>query len=276
MFLNSSTSAQSSNSFRVNYFREAQHQAYELLQNGKGSEPLTQHVDEKIVSATDARTVKMPQGIEAMGFTLKPQDYQISNIHDDTAVEQELYSQVIESVKTETNASEVFIFDHTIRAAADAESNESMRAPVKTVHNDYSDTSGKERFAKELEKHGLSTDDYSKFHLVNVWIPLVEVVKDTPLLFADPKSIIEGQLQHLKVRYPDRVGEVEAYSYSENNQWYFFSEMTNKEQLMFKVYDSNEQSLTRRVPHVAAQFTDAETAKVSRTSIELRSLVLFK
>ncbi len=276
MFLNSSTSAQLSHSFQVNYVHKAQHQAYELLQSGKGSEALTQHVDEKTVSATDARSLKTPQNIEDKGFTLSAQNYQVSDVYDDMAVEQELYRQVIESVKSETNASDVFIFDHTIRAAADANSNEMMRAPVKTVHNDYSDSSAKDRFVKELEKRGLSTDDFTQYQLINVWIPLVDVVKDTPILFADPKSISEGQLQHLKVRYPDRIGEIEAYSYAKGNRWYFYSDMTNKEQLMFKVYDSNHDSLSRRVPHVAAQFSNAQTTKASRTSIELRSLVLFK
>ena len=74
---------------------------------------------------------------------------QISKIYDD---------EVASLIKSELEASRVIVFDHTFRTVNEKVSSEkNTRAPVKAVHNDYTDRSARQRVQDLLSKNDADT-----------------------------------------------------------------------------------------------------------------------
>lgn len=82
-----------------------------------------------------------PRGIRAgAGANLR------HGFYDTVAVKQVYYPEVIRLLKRATGASEVDIFDHTLRIEDEAKRRAlGTRSPVSFVHNDYTERSGPER-----------------------------------------------------------------------------------------------------------------------------------
>ena len=76
---------------------------------------------------------------------------------------------------------------------------------------------------------------------------------------------------------PIPPGTIDGCSFVLNPQhkWYYFSNMTIDEAIIFKLYDSAKEGHAWRVPHVSFEnkaFKDA----IPRESVELRTLVCWK
>jgi hypothetical protein len=69
------------------------------------------------------------------------------------------------------------------------------------------------------------------------------------------------------------ASEADLFTYSEEQRWYYFSDMTEKEILVFKLFDS-EHYEGRRCPHCA--FANKREDAKPRESVEIRSVVYFK
>ena len=70
------------------------------------------------------------------------------------------------------------------------------------------------------------------------------------------------------------VSEADLFPYSEDQKWYFFSDMTKDEIMAFTLYDSAKGE-KERCPHTA--FFDSTTKDAKpRESVEIRSVVYFK
>ena len=177
-----------------------------------------------------------------------------------------------------TGASEVFIFDHTIRrqstdkravdAAAQAQA--LLRGPVQRVHIDQSYKAGPERV-----KHHRPNDAErllkGRYQIINVWRPIKTIRKD-PLGIADATSVPDDDLLPVQLIYPDRVGETFTVRPNAAHRWYYLREQTPGEVILIKCFDSKLDGRARRVPHSA--FVDQSTeAESPRESIEVRALV---
>jgi hypothetical protein len=88
----------------------------------------------------------------------------------------------------------------------------------------------------------------------------------------DISTVQPTDFQRLKLIYPDRIGELAAITYNPNHKWFYQSEMTPGEGLLFKVYDSTFEQGMFGVPHSAVDVLNDE-AKKPRTSLEIRAIV---
>ena len=61
---------------------------------------------------------------------------------------------------------------------------------------------------------------------------------------------------------------------NDNNRWYYISQMTPEEALVFKQYDSKTDGRARQVPHSA--FQCAEDFGPPRQSVEVRALLFWE
>jgi hypothetical protein len=85
-----------------------------------------------------------------MGFQLSVHPTGVTNFYDEQEVTGKYYSEIKSLIKRETGASEVIIFDHTIRST-DANSMYNLgqnvaASAVRIVHCDYTQVSAPRRF----------------------------------------------------------------------------------------------------------------------------------
>ena len=175
-----------------------------------------------------------------------------------------------------TGASQVFIFDHTIRRQPNDQRTLSpkdasvLRGPVQRVHIDQSYKAGRERVSHHLP------DDAERllkgrFQIINVWRPIKTIRKD-PLGVADATSVPDEDLIPVPLIYPDRAGETCTVRPNDNHRWHYLREQTPGEVMLIKCFDSKVDGRARRVPHSA--FVNPSTENESpRESIEVRTLV---
>lgn len=164
-------------------------------------------------------------------------------------------------------AHKVTIFDHTIRRS----SPNAPRAPVTRVHVDQTARSTEWRVrlhdpdeAEELLK--------GRYRIINVWRPLNGPVQAHPLGFASADTVRDEDLIPVEHRYPHRTGETAAVQYHPDQQFFYWSGMTNDERLFLKCFDSKD-GVGQRVPHTAFEDSRTPEGARGRESIEVRALV---
>lgn len=201
-------------------------------------------------------------GVEFCYFPSKVNDFL-----DSFAQSQVYEDELTRLVKNTLNAKEVVVFDHTIRAS-DENSN---RKPVKNVHSDYSQAGAQQRLIDLLGEDKAAQWNKQHFAFVNVWRPLEYKVAESPLGFIDSSSVKESDWEVIGLKYPDRQGEILGLTFSEQHKWFYLSEMTPEEVVLFNVYDNHGLAT---VAHSALEVATKKNVK-PRKSIESRLLIRY-
>ena len=150
-----------------------------------------------------------------------------------------------------------------------------MRAPVRTVHNDYTAKSGAQRTRDLLGAVDGNAALAKRVAVINVWRPIEGPVESAPLALADARSVAPEDLAPLDLVYHDRVGEIYNATYSPAHRWYHVPQMTAEEALLIKGYDSKDDGRARFTLHTAFDDPSAPENARPRKSIEVRTLALF-
>ena len=232
---------------------------------------------EREVEIRDVRPLAETLSLEQEGFQLLSAPTRLKDFDDEEAIRTQYYDEAIELLKTQTGATRVVVFDHTIRRripGAVERAKGVPRQPVPRVHNDYTVKSGPQRVrdllgdeAEELLK--------KRFAVINVWRPIRGPVLDAPLAITDASTIAEGDLVATDLVYPDRTGEIYYVKFNPDHKWFYAPAMRNDEVLLIKCYDSINDGRARFVPHSAFVDPTTPAGAPPRESIELRTLVFF-
>ena len=227
------------------------------------------------VSIQNGRLVRHELDLDNQGFILVDHISSVSNFYDETAVSDTYYNECITLVKQLTGVEKVAIFDHTIRIEDTAKRNtdETYRAPVRSVHNDYTDWSAPKRVKEILPK--IEAEDCLKrrYIMVNVWRPIMEPVLTWPLVLCDAKSMRPEDMIAADHIYPNRRGETFRTAYSDGQQWYYFPKMKMKEVVILKCFDSEKDGRARHSAHGAADLAgEPPSDYIPRESIEVRTI----
>ncbi len=84
--------------------------------------------------------------LDREGFELWNETVSVHDFYDSDTVEREYYPQLSDFVKRATGAREALVFDHTIRIEGGSRQDSTvMRAPVRVVHDDYTENSAIKR-----------------------------------------------------------------------------------------------------------------------------------
>lgn len=146
--------------------------------------------------------------------------------------------------------------------------------PTRFVHADFSDRSA-EVFAAAVAPFAIGG---RRWAIYNLWRVLTPPPQSMPLALCDASSIREADEIESTVimAYPDRESvatQTTLYRPAEHHRWYYFSDMTPDELLVFKSHDS-DRARARRVPHSA--FVDERCREGGqRVSVETRVLGVF-
>jgi hypothetical protein len=103
--------------------------------------------------------------------------------------------------------------------------------------------------------------------------PIAGPVRDMPLAVCDSTTVSPTDLVASDLIFPDRRGETYQVRFSPVHRWYWLPEMTPKEALLLKVYDSARDGTARFSPHTAFADPGAPPDAPPRRSIELRALL---
>ena len=76
----------------------------------------------------------------------------------------------------------------------------------------------------------------------------------------------------IELIYPDRKGQILGVIENVNHEWFYFSNMTPQEAIIFNIYDNNGRP---HLAHSALDILGEKDAGVTRKSIETRTLVRY-
>jgi len=247
--------------------------------NAPGGPRITTHTgqyQEHTVTIHNARLNRDDFSLEREGFVLVNHETQVKNFYDEEEVLSVYYPEIDRLVKEMTGASKVVIFDHTLRAADEATREEKqVGAPVRRVHNDYTEWSGPQRVRDLLPADEAAERLRHRFAVVQVWRPIRNPVESAPLAIADARSLAAKNLIATERRYPDRVGEIYHITFDPDHQWFYFPHMQRNEALVFKTYDSAKDGRARWTGHAAFDDPTSPPNAQDRESIEVRTLAFF-
>ncbi|KAH9815251.1 hypothetical protein DFH28DRAFT_969139 [Melampsora americana] len=188
-------------------------------------------------------------------------------------------------VKKITNADAVYAFNSRIRdktLLSDVVNGDS-RAPVPSVHSDFSPEGAKEAVEKAIARRGLMTkeaeefkalaeDENSRVVIIHLWRPL-QVVKRDPLALCDWRSVdIEHDPHAYRPRGPGQCACMQ-WRFNPKNKWYYLSQQKPEEVALFVQYDSAAKG-HMTLPHASVEDSTAE-ASAARKSVEVRVIAVF-
>lgn len=232
--------------------------------------------DPQLVEIIDGRLPEYRFALDKNGFELIRHDTAMQSFLDPEEIKAVYYPEIETLVKAHTGASQVVIFDHTVRSGDDEVREEhKVRELVKRVHNDYTDWSGPERVrnlfpadeAQELLKR--------RFAIIQIWRPIRETLIANHLAMCDAQTLQPEDLVATERRFPDRVGETYQVIFNPDHKWYYFPKMERHEAIIFKVYDSEKSGNSRFVAHTSFDDPTSPPDAPPRESIEMRCLAFF-
>jgi len=191
-------------------------------------------------------------------------------------VKQSYYSEVATLVKKETGATDVFVFDHTVRR----DIKDSNRHPAYHVHNDYTFETGERRAISVLGEATMARFAGKRMIQVNVWRSIAGEVEKDPLALMDATTLDEQDLVKAHISFNDmntneqHQGEIFAVKQNSNQRWYYYPAMNAQEAILIKGFDSDK-SRSRFAMHSAFPLAQQGAHHQPRQSIETRTYAFF-
>ena len=220
------------------------------------------------VEVLDLRDQSRIPEFDTEGIEFIHQPSGIENFQAGTDWEPAYNAELEQLLKAEIGAAEVVVFDHTVRI----DDPNAPRRPARNVHNDYNRAGAEQRLidivgdARAIDFHAAG------FGFVNVWRPIEHTIQSSPLGFIRPASMNEKDWMDIGLIYPDRFGQILGVAANPKHEWFFMSEMTPDEAVIFNIYDSTGRP---HLAHSALDLSGEEAVTVPRKSIESRTLVRY-
>ena len=197
-------------------------------------------------------------------------------LHRRSGAEARLRPEVEELIKKHSGASDVVVFDHTIRVSDEkAQQVAGARPPVKGVHNDYTEKSAPRRLREIVGDEEAERRMKKRWAIIQVWRPIRGTVMIDPLGICDGRSIPQKGFILVQRRYKYRTGEVYHIAHNPAHVWFWFPRMTRDEALVFKVFDTDTNKPTRFTAQSAFDDPDTPPDAPPRESIETRTFAFW-
>jgi hypothetical protein len=234
--------------------------------------------EERSVALHDGRRLRGQLSLDEHGFVLTDHRSAVKDFFDEGQLRSVGYPEVDALVRQVTGASTVLIFDHTYRVEDLAKRKAlNLRAPVSSVHNDYTEWSAPKRVRDLVPPEEAEQRLQRRYMFINVWRPLVGPVESTPLVLCDagtlePRDVIAAD----HIYDGGRRGETYRIAYNAQQKWYYFPRMEPDEVVLIKCFDSRTNVRARFSGHGAARLTTPPPPGAPpRESIEVRTIAFF-
>jgi hypothetical protein len=230
----------------------------------------------KEVAINDGRPLRDTFKLDTHGFAFVDHFTKVKAFTDEAERKRVYDVEAAELIKKHSGASEVLVFDHTIRTgdeAARAATN--ARPPVRGVHNDYTENSAPRRLRDILGDEEAEKRFAKRYAIIQIWRPIRGNVFADPLAISDGRSIPREGFILQQRRYRHRTAETYHIAYHPAHQWFYFPEMTRDEALVFKVFDSDTSKTSQFTAHTAFEDPTTPADAPPRESIETRTFAFF-
>ncbi len=221
------------------------------------------------VNVQDIRELSKSVNFDTDGITF---EYAPSSVNDfnEGANWQSQYDNEIKSLlKSRIGANEVIVFDHTVRI----DDVQAERKPARNVHNDYSEAGALQRLIDLVGEDTANEYRNGRFGFVNVWRPIANMIIHSPLGFIHPDSVSASDWMDIELIYPDRKGQILGVAANPAHRWFYLSNMTPEEVVIFNIYDNQNRPF---LAHSALDITNQQQPTFPRQSIESRTLIRFE
>src|SRR5262245_6223887 len=224
----------------------------------------------------NGRPIRDTFKLDTHGFAFVDHATQVKDFTDEAERKRIYDPEAASLIKQYSGASEVLVFDHTIRVGDEQARNATgARPPVKGVHNDYTENSAPRRVRDILGDAEAEKRFRKRYAIIQIWRPIRGAVMIDPLAICDGRTIPQQGFILLQRRYPHRTAEVYHIAYNPAHVWFYFPQMTRNEALVFKVFDSDTSKPTRFTAHTAFDDPNTPPNAPPRESIETRTFAFF-
>jgi len=228
------------------------------------------------VTIHNGRLADPAPALEREGFELVEHISNVSDFYDEDQIAVGHYPEIIRFLKETAGATDVHIFDHTLRVQdMDKRNANDTRGPVPIVHNDYTEKSGPKRITDLLAPDRAEKFLSGRFALVNVWRSIGPDVQRLPLAVADARTMATDDFVATDMVYSDRLGEIYQIAGNTNQRWSYFPNMNRDEVLLLKCFDSAHDGRARYTAHGAFEDPSVPVDTPPRESLEIRTLLSF-
>jgi hypothetical protein len=228
------------------------------------------------MAVRNGRPLRETFKLDTHGFVFVDHRTQVKDFTDDAERARVYDPEVQALIRKHFGASEVLVFDHTIRVSDEpGQKALGARPTVKGVHNDYTETSAPRRLRDIVGDVEAGRRFKKRWAIVQVWRPIRGKVLIDPLGICDGRSIPKKGFILVERRYKDRTGEVYHIAHNPAHEWFYFPQMERNEALVFKVFDSDAGKLSRFTAHSAFDDPATPAGAPPRESIETRTFAFF-
>ncbi len=231
--------------------------------------------EQRIVTVRNGRPIRDGFRLDIHGFVFADHHTRVKDLTDEAERKRVYDAEVAELIKRHSGASEVLVFDHTIRIGDEQAQKAGARPPVKGVHNDYTEKSAPVRLREIVGDAEAERRFQKRWAIIQVWRPIRGTVMRDPLGICDGRTIPEKGFILVRRRYKYRTGEVYHIAYNPEHVWYYFPRMERTEALVFKVFDTDPNVPTRFTAHSAFEDPNTPNDAPPRESIETRTFAFW-
>ncbi|KZT24833.1 hypothetical protein NEOLEDRAFT_1134504 [Neolentinus lepideus HHB14362 ss-1] len=226
----------------------------------------------------DIRGKEEEYTLDTNGFQLYKRPSKHTEFVDDAEIREEYYPECIQFIKDLTGASEVLIFDHTIRRRKPGQKDSAeARQPVPSVHVDQTAKASRNRVYRHLPASEAEKRVQGRYQIINLWRPIGHPAFDYPLAFCDWTSTNKEEgadFAPTALKYPDYDGEIMNVKFNPEHKWKYWKGMTPEEFVLIKCADSKE-GVAEFTPHTSFEDPSTPPSAPYRQSIEVRTLVFY-
>jgi hypothetical protein len=229
------------------------------------------------VGFTDARPIAKQLSLDREGFRLLRHGTSLSraDFQDRELVERVYLREMEQVVKAETGADRVVsALGPLLRFSGERKN---AVKPAAIAHSDYSEYTLRTQIAFQLDLSAPEFRDYRRIVAYQTWRALSPPPQDNTLALCDSRTVAVADrvLSKFDVTEP-RSATLEFYMYRFNpaHRWYFFSDLTIDELVIFKGFEGDGAD-RQNVLHGGFNLPPSPNA-VPRESIESRTFAFFK
>jgi hypothetical protein len=228
------------------------------------------------MAVRNGRPLRHTFDLDTHGFVFVDHATRVKDFTDE-AERRDVYDLEVQAlVRKHSGASEVLVFDHTIRVSDEVTQKAlGARPTVKGVHNDYTEASAPQRLRDIVGDAEAERRFHKRWAIIQVWRPIRGPVMVDPLGICDGRSIPHKGFIRVERRYKDRTGEVYHIAHNPQHAWFWFPHMNRNEALVFKVFDSDAGKPSRFTAHSAFDDPSTPEGAPPRESIETRTFAFF-
>ncbi len=226
----------------------------------------------------DARPIIDTLSLDREGFTVVPHDCGITDAFDVRA-DGAGYHAAVAALPAELTGAAFVLPQGKGLIKRSMAGSETETGPSRWVHRDYT-TAAAHRWVEWIEGwEGLPLRHYPRFAVYQTWRCLTSPPYDNTITFCDASSLSQDDCivfdACLREPYdePGNSFESQFAMFNPAQRWYFFSDLTPAELIVFKGFDSDP-ARDAQPPHNSADLPGAGAAP--RVSVEARFFAFFE